>query len=356
MSPVNPPAAAPPRRPFGQSLAAYVLRRVGFALLTIWLVTTLVFVALRAMPSNPIDVFVNELMQTQGLSEDEARTRAAFLTGISLNKPLGEQYVDYMGNLLRGNLGASFRSQGINVGDMIAARLPWTLFSVGISLMVSFTLGVLLGTIAAYRRGTWIDSALTSLSAVLEAIPAQIIGVMLFLYLGVVWNVVPLDNMKGSLSPGVQPGFTAEFFADAFRHYYVLGFAYVLVTFGAWFLAMRSSVTSTLGEDYVTVAKARGLPDRRIITAYVGRNASLPLVTRLAISLGLAVGGSILFETIFTYQGIGSLLSSALVARDYPIVQGVVLISTVSVVVANLVTDFLYGWLDPRIRIAGSGN
>jgi peptide/nickel transport system permease protein len=171
--------------------------------------------------------------------------------------------------------------------------------------------------------------------------------------LGVVLKWVPISLMRGSRSPGIEPGFTWEFISDIFIHLAVPGLVYVLATVGNWMLRMKSNTLSTLGEDYVTVARARGLPDSRIITSYVGRNASLPVVTSLAISLGVLMGGSILIENIFTYQGIGLLLLSAVNSRDYPLMQGVFIVTTIAVIVANFLADLLYGWLDPRTRIPG---
>ena len=161
--------------------------------------------------------------------------------------------------------------------------------------------------------------------------------------------------MRGAMSPGMQPAFSLEFLADVFKHLRVLLLVYVLSGIGSWILVMRSNTISTLGEDYVTVARARGLPDSRILTAYVGRNATLPLFTRLAISIGFAVGGATLLETLFTYRGIGFQLAKAITDRDYPVMQGVFLVITMAVVFANLIADLLYGWLDPRIRIVGGG-
>jgi peptide/nickel transport system permease protein len=158
------------------------------------------------------------------------------------------------------------------------------------------------------------------------------------------------------MSPGVKPGFTLTFLADIFKHVRVLLLVYVLSSIGSWMLQMKSNTISTLGEDYVTVARARGLSDGRILTAYVGRNATLPLFTRLAISVGFVVGGSVLLETLFTYRGVGFLLARSISERDYPVMQGVFLIITISVVLANLLADYVYGWLDPRVRLTGGGN
>ncbi|MBI1800756.1 MAG: ABC transporter permease [Chloroflexi bacterium] len=333
----------------------YLLRRLVKAIFTVWLVTTLIFFVLRAMPGNPVDIFLQDLTAS-GISPEEARNQAAALLNIRLDQPIHEQYFEFIGNLLRGDLGRSYRSRGLLVSDMIAARLPWTLFSVGLSLLLSFTIGIALGTIMAYLRDSWFDHLLSNVAATLDALSQYLIGLLAILLLGVVWKAVPIQQMRGSLSPGVQPGFTLEFYGDLLGHVLVLALVYVLSTVGGWTLAMKSSTVATLGEDYVTVAKARGLSDGRIITAYVGRNATLPLFTRLAITIGFALGGAVLLEELFVYQGIGYLLVQAIRARDYPVMQGIFMVITMAVVAANLVADFAYGWLDPRIRIAGEGN
>jgi peptide/nickel transport system permease protein len=322
-------------------------------LLITWIVITLTFVIVRALPGNPIDIFVLSMMDS-GLSEREARQRAASLLRLDLDQPLGVQYVEFIGNLLQGDLGDSYvLARGKPVAQIVMQRLPWTLFSVGTSLLISFALGVSLGMLAAYRRNSWLDHTLTNLSATLDSLPNILVAVIFVLLLGVVWKIVPITQMRGSLSAGIKPGFTLAFFADVLKHVAVPAVVYVLSTLGAWILAMRSSTLSTLGEDYVTVARARGLPDGRIMRAYVGRNASLPLVTGLAISLGFVVSGSILIEQIFVYQGIGLLLGQAIARRDYPVMQGILLVTTIAVLLSTTLADLLYGWLDPRIRVAG---
>jgi peptide/nickel transport system permease protein len=334
------------------STAKYFGRTLLKTLFIIWLVTTLTFFIIRTLPGNPVDIMVMSLMDT-GLSEEEAQARAKALFRIDFDKPVMEQYTEFMNNLLHGDLGDSYvLAPGKPVMDILMQRLPWTLFSAGISLLISFMLGIFLGMIAAYKRNSWIDQLLTNVSAILDAVPNTLTAILLVMLLGLALKVVPFSMMRGSLSPGIKPGFTLEFFVDAFRHLLVPCMVYVLSTLGGWMLAMRSSTISALGDDYVTVAKARGLPDMRIITAYVGRNASLPLFTGLAISLGFVVAGSVLIELIFVYQGVGLLLSQAIAKRDYPLMQGILLMLTIMVILSTAVADLLYGWLDPRIRIA----
>lgn len=334
----------------------YALRTLLKKAFIIWVVVTLTFLIVRALPGNPVEIMVINLMDSQGLSEDEAHSRAAALLRLDLDAPLHQQYLEFMGNLLKGDLGDSYVvAQGKPVMEVILGRLPWTLFSVGTSLLISFTLGIFFGMVAAYKRNSFLDHLLTNLSAMIQAVPNTLWAVLAFMMLGLVWNVIPVTAMRGSLSPGIKPGFTLAFIADAFKHFAVPGLVYVLTTLGTWMLAMRSSTMSVLGDDYVTVARARGLPDMRIITAYVGRNASLPLVTALAISIGFLLGGSLVIELVFTYQGIGMLLSQAITKRDYPIMQGILLVTTITVIAATALADLLYGWLDPRIRITSGG-
>jgi peptide/nickel transport system permease protein len=222
-------------------------------------------------------------------------------------------------------------------------------------LILSFAIGMGLGMFMAYRRDSWVDHLLTVFASIFSSVPDYLIGLILIVWLGIQWKLVPIAAMRGSLSPNTTPGFTWTFFADAFFHAALPIGTYFITTVGRWMLSMKSSTISTLGEDYVTVAKARGLKDWRITTAYVGRNASLPLFTQLAISIGFVVGGSFLIETIFVYQGIGASLGAAISRRDYTVMQGIFLVITLSVVFANFFADLLYGWIDPRIKLGNQG-
>lgn len=337
----------------GAITSSFLLRRLGKALFTIWFVTTLIFFLVRLMPSNPIEVYINELIVQYSLTYDQARDQAASLFALDLDAPLYQQYLDYMVGLLHGDMGTSLRSPGTPVTAIIARFLPWTIFSVGIGLLISFTLGMTIGTLTAHKRDALWEPIVSGLGSLFSSIPDYIIGILLLVYLGVRWELVPIHLMRGSLSPGVEPGFTLEFLKDALFHAALPIATYVLATVGGWLLAMKSNTISTLGEDYVTVARARGLPEGRITTAYVGRNASLPLVAQLAISIGFVVGGSILIEYVFVYQGIGFQLREAINTRDYSLMQGIFLVITIAVILANLISDYAYGWLDPRVRIGG---
>ncbi len=332
-------------------LRSYYLRKVLKALFTAYVVITLTFFLIRLLPSNPIEFYIQELMVQYGIPYHEAKDQAAALFAIDLDKPLVLQYVEYMGNLVRGDLGTSILSPGQSVASFIKRFLPWTIFSVGTALILSFTIGVLLGLLMAYRRESPLDHALTVVASVLSSIPNYLLGILLIVWLGVQWKLIPVSQMRGSLSPGVQPEVSFTFLKDALFHAALPIATYVLTTMGNWMLTMKSSTIAVLEEDYVTVARAKGLPDFRITTAYVGRNAALPLFTLLTISIGFVVGGSVLIEGLFQYQGIGYILLQSVNRRDYTVMQGVFLIITLSVIFANFFADIFYSWLDPRIKL-----
>lgn len=342
--------------PLGRRLIAnYILRRLVKSLVTIWLVVTATFFIIRLMPGSPVEIYIQEQMSLYGMSYDDARAQASAMFGIGLDRPVIFQYFDYMGNLLRFDMGTSYKSFGTPVISMVAKFLPWTLFSVGLSLLLSFTLGMLLGMITAYRRESLLDHILSTLGSIFSSVPNYLVAMVIIVLLGGYWRILPIAQMRGSMTPGIEPGFTPEFIGDILFHASMPVATYVLTTVGGWMLTMKSSTIATLEEDYVTVARARGLPDRRIMTAYVGRNAILPLVTQLAISVGFIVGGSALIENIFVYMGVGKLLIDSINQRDYPVMQAVFLIITVTVILANLLADLLYSRLDPRIRTTGGG-
>jgi peptide/nickel transport system permease protein len=329
---------------------SYYVRKFLKAIFTIWAVTTIVFFLIRLLPGNPIEQYVNALVVNQNMEYKQALSQAAALFAIDLNQPLWQQYLDYMRYLLSGDLGNSIVSPGTTVSSIIRQFLPWTLFSVGVGLTISFILGILLGLLMAYRRDRLPDHALTIFASLVSSVPNYLIGILILVLFGVQWKLFSIAQMRGSITSGMQPGFTFSFFWDVLYHAFLPILTYVLTSIGGWMLAMKGSTVGTLGEDYVTVARARGLKDWRITTAYVGRNAALPLFTSLTIAIGFVMGGSFLIEQIFQYQGIGYALGAAIASRDYPVMQGIFLVITISVIFANFFADILYGWLDPRIK------
>lgn len=330
-----------------------IVRAVFKALLTIFITTSITFFLIRLMPGNPIDIKIDELTKDGLMTYAEARSQAASLFSIDLDRPLPEQYSSFLVNLAHGNIGYSFVSQGTPVMAIVLAVLPWTLFTVGTGLLLSFTAGVFLGLLAAYNRNKPIDHILSLGASIISAVPQYFVALLIVVVLGVELRWLPITSMRGATSPGIPIGFTPQFIGDVLFHAALPISVYFLATLGHWILGMKSATVNALEEDYVNAARARGLSDGRIMTAYVGRNAVLPLVTQLAITAGLAIGGSILIEQYFVYQGVGLRLQAAILQRDYPVMQGIFLMITLAVIVANLLADILYSRLDPRIGRAG---
>jgi peptide/nickel transport system permease protein len=353
------PPASPTRHPPARRIAArlyrsYLLRRLVKAVLTIYLVATGTFFLVRLLPGNPVDVFINDKITRDGMSYEEAAAQAAGMFSFNPNRPLPQQYWEYISGLARGDLGQSLLSPGTSAMDIIVKYLPWTLFSVGLGVLISFTLGAVLGTLMAYWRESWLDHALSLLGSLTHSIPNYLLAMLIVVFFGVRLDLLNIAEMRGAYSPGVTPNLSFDFVSDAMYHAALPITVYVLTTIGGWMLVMKSSTVETLGADYVTVARARGLTERRIRSAYVGRNAMLPMFPQLAITLGFVVGGSILVEQVFQYQGIGYLLLQSVQRRDYPVLQGILLIITIAVVAANLISDLLYSRLDPRVRLGGT--
>jgi peptide/nickel transport system permease protein len=331
----------------------HTTRIVLQAIVTIWAVITFTFFLVRLMPGNPVDVYVDFLINQQNMTHDEAYSRAASQFRFDPNASPVTQYIEYMGQLLQGDLGESITSSGTRVIDQISRYLPWTIFSVGLGLLISFTLGVTLGTVMAYKRNTLVDHVLSFVASILSAVPNYIWGLLILIVLGVQLQWFNIGELRGTFDPDVTAGFTLEFISSVLRHAILPVTVYVLGSVGGWMLNMRNSTISTLGEDYVNVARARGLTSSRILLAYVGRNAALPMFTLLAINIGFIIGGSVIIEELFVYKGIGSFLFWSITQRDYTSMQGVFLIITISVVVSNLLADLLYSRLDPRVRVSG---
>jgi len=332
---------------------SYIFRVVLQGILTLLVVTTFTFILIRKMPGNPVQIRIDQLIDQQQLPYDDARRVAAGLYDFDPDEPLLEQYARFIGKLIKGDLGSSITAPGTTVVSQIKRYLPWTLFAVGSGLLISFTLGIFLGMAMAYWRGSFFDNTLTALASLMYGIPDFVVALLILLVAGVQFEWFKLGDVLGGVSQDVEPGFNVAYMTDLIQHVALPVTTYVWTTVGGWILTMKSSTISTLGEDYITVAKARGLPERRILFAYVGRNAMLPLITRLAISIGFVMGGSVIIETIFQYPGLGRLLFSAINSRDYTTMQGVFLTIAAGVVLSNILADLLFGVLDPRVRVGG---
>lgn len=351
-------ATATPRpapHPLRRLWRNYYFRIVLQGLLTIWAVTTFTFFLIRQMPGNPVETMIDDLMTRQALTYEEAYRAAATLFNFDPNRPLHLQYLDFLSGLVRGDLGDSITRGGVSVTSLILRYLPWTLFCVGTALLISFVVGTLLGLAMGYWRGSWLDNVITLLASVISGIPDYILALLIILVFGVQLEWFKIGDVRGGVDPTITPGLSFEYFFSILQYALLPMLIYVLSSVGTWILSMKSSTISTLGEDYITVAKARGLSQGRILTGYVGRNAMLPLITRLAISVGFIVGGSVIIEEMFQYPGLGRNLYVAITGRDYTTMQGIFLVITAAVVFSNILADMAMGWLDPRVRLQKGG-
>lgn len=361
MATLNPPIPSARSRPQSPTLSArlrrlarsYTLRVFAQAVVTVWAVITFTFFLIRLMPGNPVDVYIDFLVNQQNITYEEARARAGSQFKFDPDANVFVQYVEYMGRLIRLDLGESITSTGTRVIEQIARFLPWTVFSVGLGLFISFILGVTIGTVMAYRRNTWLDNFFSLLASILGAVPNYIWGLMILIVFGVQLQWFQIGALRGTYNPSLTPGFNLTFILSVLTHAALPVLVYVMGSIGRWMLNMRNSTIGTLGEDYVNVARARGLPPSRILLAYVGRNAALPMFTLLAIDIGFIIGGSVIIEELFVYKGIGSFLFWSISQRDYTSMQGVFLVITISVVFSNVLADLLYSRLDPRVRVGG---
>lgn len=334
---------------------SFILRRLLRSAFVVWVVATGVFLMVRLLPGNPVEVYINQQIALYGKSYEQASAEASNYFRFDPSTPIWQQYIDYLAGLVQGDMGTSISTPGVTVMDKIAQYLPWTLYSVGIALVISITIGLLLGMIMAYRRGGIIDHAVSIIGSGFHAIPNYLLAILIVVVGAVQLQIIDYSRMRGNVTPGVDPELSLRFLSDIGYHATLPVITYVLTTVGTWALIMKSSTTQVLGEDYVTVAKARGLKESRIQTNYVGRNALLPLIAQIATQAGFIVGGAIFVEQTFSYQGIGLLLFESINARDYPTIQGVLLVVTITVVLANLAADLINAALDPRIRLGEGG-
>lgn len=323
-----------------------IVKRLVSAVIMILVVTTLIFFLIRLMPGSPYVTMINTLMR-QGYSLTQAENEAKALYGFQVKAPVFVQYREYMVNLVHGNLGTSLMFPGQSVMTLIAKAVPWTVLVVTIALFISFGVGVLIGAVAAYRRGTWFDHVVTFGSSLLNGIPQYLTAILLFYFLAVLGREFP---MGGAYGPSVTPGFNIGFIGSVLYHAMLPIAAFVLSSFAGWSLSMKANTASVLGEDYIAAAQAMAIRQSTIVVSYVSRNAILPLFTSLVLAVGFMFGGSLFVEQVFNYPGLGYLFIQSTTSRDFPLMQGCFLLLTSAVILANVLADLLYSTLDPRIQ------
>jgi peptide/nickel transport system permease protein len=330
-------------------MANYYIERTFQAILTIVVVASLSFGMIRLLPGGPMDFLRAQLAGQEGqLDRERLNTLIEIYTNVTPDQPLLAQYVEYMGSLMEGDLGFSVWYNE-PVAQILGGAIPWTIFVMAIALTLTFTIGIGLGAVMAYAEGSKYDVSASVLSIVLNSIPYYVMAVVLVFVLGYQMEIFPTG---GRMSQGVEPAFTVTFIQDALWHAVLPVFSFVLTGFGIQALSMRGNSIRVLGEDYLRVAKLRGLGRRTVAFRYIGRNAVLPLYTSIMISIGFMFGGSVILEQIFTYRGVGYYMFQAIDARDYPLMMGAFLLITIAVAIGVFVADLTYGKIDPR---AGSG-
>jgi peptide/nickel transport system permease protein len=324
----------------------YVLQRAVFYLFTAWAALTINFFIPRMIPGDPVK---SMLSRFQGQMSPQAIDSLYVLFGIDKNAGLASQYVDYWGQLFRGDLGLSFTSFPTPVSQVIGDAVWWTVILVGLTTVVSFLLGTGLGVVAGWRRGSWVDGLLP-VTTFLSSVPYFWLGLVAIALLAGPGSFFP---SSGGYEPGLQPAFDQYFIPSAVQHSLLPALTILISSVSGWILSMRNMMVTVAAEDYITVAHAKGLPERRVALSYAARNALLPNVSGFALALGFIVGGTLLVEIVFSYPGLGFLLFRAVGAKDYPLMQGIFLVITVSVLLANLLADLAYLMLDPRTRKEG---
>lgn len=323
-----------------------LLRKIGFYVVALWAALTLNFLLPRWMPGNPVDVMLTKLAQ-RGQVTQETRRAIELLLGTNTDQPLWRQYVDYLGQLAHGDLGTSVTYFPAPVSQVIAQSLPWTIGLIGLATIISFVLGVGLGTLAGWKRGSWLDN-LIPVTTMFQSVPYFWLALILLFVFGSVVRLFPLNGGYDVYNTTI--GFNAPFISSVLYYGALPAITIVLSSVGGWLLGMRNMMVSTMAEDYMVTAEAKGLRPGRIMLTYAARNVALPSVAGFAISLGFVVAGSIVTEAVFSYPGIGSALLSAVSNNDYALMQGIFLVITVSVLGANLLVDLLYSVIDPRTR------
>jgi peptide/nickel transport system permease protein len=325
----------------------YALRRTGFFALTLWTCITLNFLLPRLMPGNPAEAL---LARFHGRINPAALHALEIAFGVNTKVSLWHQYVTYLYNLIHLKFGTSITFFPEPVTHVVMQALPWTLGLVGVTTILAFILGTLIGIVGAWRRGGWLDSILPPVFIITNAIPYYWLAMLMIIVCSLQLHWFPFDD---NVNPALIGGWNWSYIGDILDHA-ILPAASILITFiGGWILTMRNTMITTLSEDYIRMARAKGLPARKIMFDYAARNAILPNLSGFAMSLGFVVSGAVFVEYVFNYNGVGYLLVQALDSEDYPLLQALFLLITIAVLIAILLADLATVIFDPRTRTAG---
>jgi len=324
----------------------WLLRRILFYGLAVWVALTLNFLLPRLMPGDPIGGVLQRLSPAQlAANPGIIQTYEALLGGGKSS--IGHDYVVYLHRLAHFNFGISTSNYPAPVSDVIGRTLPYSIFLVGIAFLIAFVLGTTIGMIAAWRRGGGVDNVVVPTLMALSAFPAFFTALLGVYFLGLRLQWFPIQHAYDS---GLIPGFNWAFLSSAVRHAELPMLVIIAAFAGGWVLNMRTVMINTISEDYVAMAHAKGLRDRRVMTRYAARNAILPPLNGFAAQFASAVGGLVFIEYVFSYPGAGLTLQQAALGNDYPLTQGLLLVFALCVIASNFVMDLANFALDPRVR------
>ncbi len=324
----------------------YFLTKLFWFFFALYVAVTINFILPRLMPGDPVSILVNKL---QGVDESSLDAiRAAF--GVDTDKSIFLQYTEYLNNIVHGDLGISISNYPYKVSYVLSKALPWTIGLMGIATLCSFIIGTLVGIIVAWKRKTKIANGLLGIFLFIRSFPYFWFGLILVYFFAFKNPFFPLG---GAYSIGVFKGDGWPFIKSVLNHGILPGLTIVISSMGYWMLTIRNNMINVLAEDYITVAKAKGLPSMHIMNKYAARNAILPSVSGFAMALGFIIGGSLLTEMVFSYPGIGFMLFQAVQQQDYPLIQAIFLFIAIAVMTANFLSDMVIMLLDPRVRDGG---
>ncbi|MGA3353708.1 MAG: ABC transporter permease [Acidimicrobiales bacterium] len=321
---------------------AFVARRLGFYIVAAWVALTINFFIPRAMPGSAVEDIMSKF---PNLQPSAYRALEAML-GVGHPGSLWHQYVSYLDDVFHFNFGTDVIEYPAKVSTLLGQTIPWTLTLVGTATVIAFFLGTGLGIIAGWRHGGWLDRILPGLMFV-QAIPYFFLALILVDFLALNHHVFPIGQ---GYAGGLVPGWHWDFIGSAIYHSILPAFTIVITSMAGWMLQMRNVMITTIGEDFVLAAQAKGLPNQRVVLTYAARNAILPQLQGFGLALGFVVSGAIIMEIVFSYPGIGLLLLNAVTSDDYPLMQAIFLVITFTVLLANLIVDLVIVFVDPRVR------
>lgn len=323
----------------------FVLRRLGFFLVTVWSAVSANFLLPRFMPGSPVQALMAEHPH---LTPRAVKALTVLLGSQTTRGGIVSQYLQYWHHVVTFDFGISITTSfGTPVRTMVLDALPWTLGLLGVTTVIAFCAGTLIGLLSAWKRGTWLDSALPPIFVITSSFPYFWLAMLAIYFFALKLGLFPNE---GAYSLGATPAASWAYVGDVLDHALLPALTILFTSVGGWIITMRNNTISVLAEDYVRMARAKGLKSWEVMWRYAGKNAILPNLTGFAMSFGFIVSGAILVEWVFNYPGVGYMLLNAVSAHDYPLMQALFLLITVAVLLCVLAADVVTALVDPRTR------